>query len=180
MTEYDDTSWGTAPPALGSWALWTGTNPDGFIGQMWMRTTVTLTPEQAAKAGAVLDLGSVNQEDEMWVNGEYVGASSFANRTRYALEPGVLKPGVNVIATNIYCGWRDCGLRGLAENRAVHFADNARAAHESMEVRGSAGRIDRATAAVGIGPRHASDAGDPRRGNGCGVTRLALDIVLNA
>ena len=29
----------------------TGTNPDGFIGQMWMRTTVTLTAEQAAKAG---------------------------------------------------------------------------------------------------------------------------------
>jgi sialate O-acetylesterase len=127
MTEYDDTPWRTAPPALGPWALWTGTNTDGFIGQMWMRTTVILTPEQAAKAGAVLDLGSVNQEDETWVNGEYVGASSFANRTRYALEVGVLKPGVNVIATNIYCGWRDCGLRGPAQNRAVHFADNTRA-----------------------------------------------------
>lgn len=126
MAEYDDTSWKTAPPALGAWALWTGTNPDGFIGQMWMRTTVTLTSEQAAKAGAVLDLGSVNQEDETWANGAYVGASSFANRTRYAIEAGVLKAGVNVIATNIYCGWRDCGLRGPAENRTIRFADNTR------------------------------------------------------
>jgi sialate O-acetylesterase len=124
--EYDDTSWRTAPPALGPWALWTGTNPDGFIGQMWMRTTVTLTPEQSAKPGAVLDLGSVNQEDETWVNGAYLGASSFANRTRYAIGPGVLKAGTNVVATNIYCGWRDCGLRGPAENRAVHFADTTR------------------------------------------------------
>ena len=122
---YDDRSWATAPPALGAWALWTGTNPDGFIGQMWMRTAVTLTPEQAAKPGAVIDLGSVNQEDETWLNGTYLGASSFGNRTRYAIEPGGLKAGVNVIATNIYCGWRDCGLRGPAENRAIRFGDGS-------------------------------------------------------
>ena len=73
MPEYNDTSWKTAPPALGAWALWNGTNPDGFVGQMWMRTTVTLTAEQAANAGAVLDLGSVNEEDETWVNGKDVG-----------------------------------------------------------------------------------------------------------
>jgi len=122
---HDDRSWAAAPPALGPWALWTGTNPDGFIGQRWMRTTVTLTPEQAAKPGATLDLGSVNQEDETWLNGTYAGASSFSNRTRYAIQPGVLKTGVNVIATNIYCGWRDCGLRGPAENRAIRFADGS-------------------------------------------------------
>ena len=58
------------------------------------------------------------------MNGKYVGASSFANRTRYPIEPGVLKAGVNVIATNIYCGWRDCGIRGPAENRAIRFADS--------------------------------------------------------
>jgi len=91
-----------------------------------MRTTVTLTPEQAVKAGAVVELGSVNQEDETWVNGAYEGASSFANRTRYAIEPDGLKAGLNVIVTNVYCGWRDCGLRGPADNRAVRFADNTR------------------------------------------------------
>jgi Carbohydrate esterase, sialic acid-specific acetylesterase len=64
MADYDDTPWRTAPPALGPWALWTGINPDGFIGQMWMRTTVTLTPEQAAKAGADTFRGAV------WYQGE--------------------------------------------------------------------------------------------------------------
>src|SRR5215471_18793968 len=123
--EYDDRSWAAAPPALGAWALWTGTNPDGFIGQMWLRTTVTLTPEQAAKAGAAIDLGSVNQEDETWLNGRYLGASSFSSRTRYAVDPGVLRGGVNVVATNVYCGWRDCGLRGPAESRAIRFADGS-------------------------------------------------------
>ncbi len=124
---YDEASWKIAPAALGAWALWSGTNPDGFIGQAWMRTTVTLTAAQASMTDASLDLGSVNQEDETWLNGTYLGASSFASRTRYRIGPGVLKPGVNVIATNIYCGWRDCGLRGPAEARAIRFADGTSA-----------------------------------------------------
>ena len=71
----------------------------------------------------MLDLGSVNEEDETWINGRYVGGSSFASRTQHQIPPGVLKEGVNVIATNIFCSWRNCGIRGPAENRAVRFAD---------------------------------------------------------
>lgn len=127
VPDYDDTSWKTAPPALGPWALWNGTSPDGFVGQMWMRTTVTLTAEQAAKPGAALDLGAVNEEDETWINGKDVGASSFANRTQHAIRSGILKEGVNVIATNIFRSWRNCGIRGPAENRAIHFGDGTSA-----------------------------------------------------
>lgn len=123
MPDYDDAPWRTAPTALGAWAMWNGTSPDGFVGQMWMRTTVTLTAEQAAKPGAVLDLGTVNEEDETWINGKDVGGSSFASRTQHHVRPGVLKEGTNVIATNIFCSWRNCGMRGPAENRAVRFAD---------------------------------------------------------
>ena len=107
--------------------MWNGTSPDGFVGQMWMRTTVTLTAEQAAKPGAVLDLGAVNEEDETWINGKDVGASSFANRTQHSIRAGVLKEGVNVIATNIFCSWRNCGIRGPAENRAIRFGDGTSA-----------------------------------------------------
>src|SRR5205085_2565611 len=105
--------------------LWNGANPDGFIGQMWMRTTVTLTPEQAAQPGPVVDLGSVNQEDETWVNGAYAGASSFANRTRYAIEPGVLKAGVNVIVTNVHCAgsYYQATLLGMMAERRRQFED---------------------------------------------------------
>ena len=123
MPDYDDASWRTAPSVLGAWATWNGTSPDGFVGQMWIRTTVTLTAEQAAKPGAVLDLGSVNEEDETWINGRDLGGSSFASRTQHEVRPGVLKEGTNVIATNIFCSWRNCGIRGPAENRALRFAD---------------------------------------------------------
>jgi sialate O-acetylesterase len=54
MPEYNDASWKTAPRALGAWALWNGAKPDGFIGQMWMRTTVALTADQAAKAACTI------------------------------------------------------------------------------------------------------------------------------
>jgi sialate O-acetylesterase len=127
MPDYSDTSWKTAPPALGAWALWNGTSPDGFVGQMWMRTIVTLSAEQAAKSGAVLDLGAVTEEDETWINGKDVGASSFANRTQHPIRPGVLKEGANVIATNIFCSWRNCGIRGPSDNRAIRFGDGTSA-----------------------------------------------------
>jgi sialate O-acetylesterase len=127
MPDYADTSWKMAPPALGAWALWNGPSPDGFVGQLWMRTTVTLTAEQAAKPGAVLDLGAVNEEDQTWINGKDVGASSFANRTQHAIRSGMLKEGVNVIATNIFCSWRNCGIRSPAENRAIPFGDGTSA-----------------------------------------------------
>ncbi len=107
------------------WALWNGTSPDGFVGQMWLRTTVTLTAEQARRAGPVLDLGQVNEEDETWINGMDVGSSSFAARTTHPVRAGVLKEGVNVIATNIFCSWRNCGIRGPADMRAIRFADGS-------------------------------------------------------
>jgi sialate O-acetylesterase len=127
MPDYADTSWKIAPPALGAWAMWNGTSPDGFVGQLWLRTTVTLTAEQAAKPGAVLDLSTVNEEDETWINGKDVGGSSFANRTQHSIRAGVLTQGVNVIATNIFCSWRNCGIRGPAENRAIRFGDGTSA-----------------------------------------------------
>ena len=109
---------------LGAWASWNGSSPDGFVGQMWMRTTVTFDRRTSGEVGRDgLDLGSVNEEDETWANGKDVGASSFANRTQHQIRTGLLKAGVNVIATNIFCSWRNCGIRGAAENRAIRFAD---------------------------------------------------------
>jgi sialate O-acetylesterase len=119
---FDDTAWPTAPDAGKAWALWHSDNPDGFIGQMWMRTTVDLTAAQAAQS-AILDLGSVNEEDESWINGKDVGGTSFSNKAEHVIPAGVLKEGRNVIVSNIFCSWRNCGFRGPDENRVIRFAD---------------------------------------------------------
>jgi sialate O-acetylesterase len=120
---YSDKDWAVAPPQLGPWAFWTGTSPDGFVGQMWMRTTVNLTAAQAAKP-AILDLGSVNEDEQSWVNGRGVGGTSWAHPTSpHPIPVGVLHAGENSIVTNIFCSWRNCGLSGPAESRAIRFKD---------------------------------------------------------
>ncbi len=123
---YPANDWAVAPPTLGAWARWTGTSPDGFVGQMWLRTTVSLTAAQAAQP-AMLDLGAVNEEDESWVNGQGVGGTSWSQHARHDIPAGVLHAGDNVIVTNIFCSWRNCGMSGPAENRAIRFKDGSAA-----------------------------------------------------
>ncbi|HVV28442.1 MAG TPA: sialate O-acetylesterase [Rhizomicrobium sp.] len=120
--DFDANAWQTAPVMLGPWALWHGDSPDGFVGQMWLRTSVTLTKAQASQP-AILDLGAVNEEDESWVNGRGVGGTSWSKAARHEIPPGVLRPGENVIVTNIFCSWRNCGMSGPAETRAIRFDD---------------------------------------------------------
>ncbi|MEG3148757.1 sialate O-acetylesterase [Sphingomonas sp. ZT3P38] len=119
---YPVDGWKTAPAALGPWALWSGASPDGFVGQMWLRTSVELTAAQAARP-AVLDLGSVNEEDQSWINGKGVGGTSWAKQALHEIPPGVLHAGTNIIVTNIFCSWRNCGMSGPAETRAIRLKD---------------------------------------------------------
>ena len=121
---YDDMSWPIAPQRLGPWALWNGSSPDGFTGQMWLRTSVTLTPEQAAQK-AMLDLGVTNEEDQSWVNGTGVGGTSWSRQARHSIPGGVLHAGPNLIVTNIFCSWRNCGLTGPPSGRAIRLADGS-------------------------------------------------------
>jgi sialate O-acetylesterase len=119
---FDAKGWAVAPDKLGPWALWTGNSPDGFTGQMWFRSEVTLTAAQAAQ-GAILDLGATNEEDQTWVNGRSVGGTSWARQSRHTIPAGLLHEGANTIVTNIFCSWRNCGMTGPAESRAIRLAD---------------------------------------------------------
>lgn len=121
---YSAAKWETAPPPLGPWALWTGSSPDGFVGQMWLRTSVTLTAAQA-KQPAILDLGSINEEDQSWINGKGVGGTAGARQARHEIPAGVLRAGENLIVTNIFCSWRNCGLNGPPETRAIRLKDGS-------------------------------------------------------
>jgi sialate O-acetylesterase len=122
--DFSVAGWKTAPQKLGPWALWEGTSPDGFVGQMWMRTHVHLTTAQAAQS-ATLELGGVNEEDETWINGQGVGGTSGDPHGLHPIPAGVLKAGDNTIVTNIFCSWRFCGLNGPAESRAIRLSDGS-------------------------------------------------------
>ena len=112
-------------PSLDHWATWHIPGIENTVGLMWYRTTVTLTPEQAAK-GAALLMGPVDDLDQTWVNGQPVGTGWGIPQRRYPLKPGTLVAGQNVITVNDFNTWADGGVWGPADTRAIEFADGSR------------------------------------------------------
>src|SRR3546814_536099 len=69
-------------PRISPWTEWTGTPlaADG-IGNIWLRRTIDLTAEQAAKGGT-LSIGVIDDLDMSFVNGHPVGKSFDRKSTR--------------------------------------------------------------------------------------------------
>ncbi len=122
-SSFDDSQWPVAPSGLGNWQDWNVPTLTGFAGQLWYRTSVTLTASQAAQ-NAELSLGSLNEEDETWVNGEPVGNMfGFGKERIYSLPAGTLRAGVNSIVVNVLCTYHGCGLIGAADKRVLRLND---------------------------------------------------------
>jgi sialate O-acetylesterase len=70
-------------------------------GSVWYRAKVLLTETQA-KAQATLNLGTIDDDDETWVNGIRVGGTQGPNGARtYGVPAGVLKGGFNTVTVRI-------------------------------------------------------------------------------
>ena len=68
----------------------------------WFRREITL-PDPVPVGFTVLHLGSIEKMDTAYINGQWVGASSWVENPRtYFIGPGVLKPGKNVIALRVF------------------------------------------------------------------------------
>ena len=69
-------------------------------GVVWFRQTITI-PEGSNPQKIVLHIGSVDDSDSTFVNGQLVGSKSGYGVREYALPDGLLKPGQNVIAIRV-------------------------------------------------------------------------------
>jgi sialate O-acetylesterase len=91
-----------------------------FDGVVWLRTRVTLTPEQAAKANE-LTLGPVATFDTTWINGQWVGSGSIDWVWRdYQVPAGVFKAGENIIVLRVL---GNGGLTGKPDMRFIKTSD---------------------------------------------------------
>jgi sialate O-acetylesterase len=118
-------TWPTAPQGLGIWSEWKIASLEHFSGNIWFRTQVTLTADQAAQE-AQLSLGTVTEEDQTWVNGRFVASTfGYGQPRHYTLAPGALHAGMNDILINVFCGWRGCGMFGPPDARAVKLRDGS-------------------------------------------------------
>jgi sialate O-acetylesterase len=119
--------WRAAPERLGDWRGWGVPELKDFTGSLWYRTRLTLTPAQARALNtrhASLTLGSINQVDQTWLNGQAIG-NTFgyeADRT-YEVPQGLLHAGENVLVTNIMSTYGPGGLLAKGAKRALHLPD---------------------------------------------------------
>ena len=88
---------------------------------VWFRKRFTLTRAEAAR-GATLELGAIDDQDEVWLNGRLLGGQAVWNAPRdYPVPPGVLKPGENEVVVNVYDTGGQGGFAGPAEVQRLTF-----------------------------------------------------------
>lgn len=116
----DDKNWSSIiVPSY--WEVQGYANYDGFA---WYRKKVTL-PKNFNAEGQVLMLGKIDDFDQVYINGQWVGGTGnmtgdvqsrplneYWQRFRgYYVSPGILKPGeVNTIAVRVYDGYINGGI----------------------------------------------------------------------
>lgn len=117
--------WAPAPAGLGHWEQWGVPSLSAYDGMVWYRGVVRLSAAQAA-SGAQLSLGRVDEVDQTWVNGVYIGGVSGAGEVRrYAVPDGALREGDNIIIVNALDTYATGGLYGPDASRALHLADGS-------------------------------------------------------
>ena len=125
----DDPAWARAEVSDAGWSrlaapgTWEDGGYHGYDGFAWYRTAFELSPEAAERARrgpASLHLGRIDDADEVWVNGLFVGRGGRMPRDRYAtglfafrsypLPPDVLRAGRNTVAVRVYDGGLEGGI----------------------------------------------------------------------
>lgn len=113
--DFDDSAWKTVTIPGGFAELGVPATPS----VCWFRREFTL-PDPLPAGRAILSLGSIEKMDTTWLNGRWVGASSWVENPRmYIINDGVLKPGKNVIAIRDFKMKPDGGF--LAKPEAIHL-----------------------------------------------------------
>ena len=92
----------------------------------WFRRTITL-PADFAGGAAKIFLGEVEKMETTYVNGRWIGASSWVENPRiYPIPAGVLHPGANVIAVRVFKTKPHGGFRSDANTLHLQFADETK------------------------------------------------------
>ncbi|WAC48299.1 hypothetical protein OVA03_16670 [Asticcacaulis sp. SL142] len=115
LAAFDDSAW----PEISLPGVWERSGIAAlrsFDGLMWFRRSLDLTVAQAI-GPAILRLGRIDERDQVWINGQVVGATLLGSETRaYVVPMGVLKAGRNVIAIRVLDERGAGGLMGKASD----------------------------------------------------------------
>jgi sialate O-acetylesterase len=116
---FDDAAWKTVSLHNGFARLGVPDAP----AVVWFRREITL-PDPLPPGKAKLLLGVVERMDTAWLNGHWIGASSWVENPRaYTIPDGVLHPGRNQITLRVLKTVPDGGFRSPAEKLQLTFGD---------------------------------------------------------
>ncbi len=116
---FDDSGWAS----LFVPKQWEEQGLPGFDGTVWLRRKFELTEAEAAQPAELL-LGTIDDADTTFVNGQKVGATwSWNSPRRYPLPAGVLRPGRNSIAVKVVDTGGGGGFYGEEEAVRLVFSD---------------------------------------------------------
>ena len=105
--------------------------PTGFAGLSvsdapvvcWFRREV-IVPEVVSGGPIKIYLGEIEKMDTTYINGRWIGASSWVENPRvYTIPAGMLKPGRNVVAVRVFRTKSNGGFRSNAETFRIQFSD---------------------------------------------------------
>lgn len=89
----------------------------------WFRKEITL-PDPLPPGKAMIFLGSIEKMDTTWINGHWVGASSWVENPRvYVIGNGILKPGRNVLTIRVFKIKPDGGFLAKPEVLRLQLVD---------------------------------------------------------
>lgn len=92
-------------------------------GICWFRRKIVL-PDPLPAGRAVLHLGVVDKMDTAYLNGQWVGASSWVENPRaYQITDGVLRPGTNILAIRVFKNKPAGGFMSKADDLFLSVGD---------------------------------------------------------
>ena len=104
--------------------LWEGTEIGNADGIVWFKKEFDL-PEIPEGKKILLSLGPIDDIDETWVNGKFIGTTNVWNVDRlYSIDPGILKKGKNTIVIKVNDTGGGGGLYGKEEQLYLETEEN--------------------------------------------------------
>jgi len=120
--DFDDASWKTVKIPGGFGELGLADAP----GICWFRREITL-PKPLPAGKATLHLGVIDKMDTAFLNGHWVGASSWVENPRaYQIADGVLKPGKNILVVRIFKNRPAGGFLSKADDLNLTLGDQTK------------------------------------------------------
>lgn len=117
--EYDDSAWKSISLPLRAENM----GYSGYWGMMWVRHTLVLPKNFNACQRCRLYLPLDASGDHVYLNGKEIAHNlSYAAEKRVSLDPGVLRPGRNVLSALLYITW---GTGGIGKERTPCYLETA-------------------------------------------------------